>query len=413
MAVDRAPSALRRTVHLLIGGAVGLACLLVASAVYAVTAPSTDPVPAGFLLLTLVLAVGIGLLPGVRELQVTGARDLLGVPQSEVVTPEPLRWAHRWRTALWTLLHQGVGFGVGALLTFTVVAPALLVTLALGRASLDPVLPQTRPASALGWAAMTAATLGGIVLALVLVHLAGRAAAWSAPLLLGPSGEDRLAEAERALATERRWRRVSRDLHDGVGHSLSTISLQAAAARRLITGGAGADQGERTDEALATIERLAGDAVAELDRALRLLRDGEAPPGGGSLADLPDLIDRQRSLGAEVLARLPRDLDLTGLPATVEAVAARVCAEALANAGKHGGRGPVQLELRRERQGLRVLVENPLPEEPPGRPGVGGHGLAGLRETLALMGGRLEAGPHGSQWRLDAWLPAPAREGAR
>ncbi|WP_153393740.1 sensor histidine kinase [Ornithinicoccus halotolerans] len=412
MAGDRAASPLRRTVHLLIGGAVGLACLLVASAVYAVTAPSTDPVPTGFLLLALVLAVGIGLLPGVRELQVAGARDLLGVGRSAVVTPQPLRWADRWRTALWTLLHQGVGFGVGALLTFVIVAPALLVTLALGRASLDPVLPQSRPGSALGWAAVVAATVGGIALAVLLVQLAGRAAAWSAPLLLGPSGEDRLAEAERALATERRWRRVSRDLHDGVGHSLSTISLQAAAARRVITAGSGTDQRERAAAALATIEQLAGDAVAELDRALRLLRDGEAPPAAGSLADLPGLVERQRALGTEVLARLPGGHDLTGLPATVNAVAARVCAEALANAGKHGGPGPVLLEVRRERRGLRVLVENPRAEQPHRRPGVGGHGLAGLHETLGLLGGRLEAGPQGSRWRLEAWLPAPTREGA-
>src|SRR5690606_17382378 len=102
-----------------------------------------------------------------------------------------------------------------------------------------------------------------LLLALVLVLAAGAGATWSAPLLLGPTGDDRLALAERRLAEEREYRRLSRDLHDGVGHSLSAISLQAAAARRVLERSAEEASGDdgRMLRSLEAIESLAGRAA--------------------------------------------------------------------------------------------------------------------------------------------------------
>lgn len=408
----------RRTVYLLTGGAIAIAFLILASSLYAPLQPDSDADLRLFVPLTLGMMVGVGLLPGIREVQVAGAQTLLGA--EDVLVPEPMRARHRWRTALWTFLHQVVGFGCGLLVTLAVLGVSALVVLAAGRASLGvPGLSVERPDDLAGWAILVGIVVGIIAVAGTLVVAAGAAATWSAPLLLGASGQDRLLLAEQRLAREREYRRLSRDLHDGVGHSLSAISLQAAAGRRVLgQASPSSPQAERTLESLGTIEELAGRAVAELDHALGVLRRdaqdsvaearvAEARVAEAELARLDTLVTEHRSWGMDLHPEVTGDLG--GLPPVLSRTAYRICAEALANAAKHGGPGAVLLRVSSEPRELVVEVDSPLLD---GVTGEGhGRGLTGLRETVGLLGGSLDAGPVDLRWVLRVRLPRGARRG--
>src|SRR5699024_5055134 len=275
------------------------------------------------LLTVLLVAAGVGLLPGVREIQVTAARALLGV--NAPLVAETRDWAHRARSAVWTVLHAVTGLITG----FCVLGllPGAVVTFwALLEGRLDLLEPlglgETWWSALLGGLAMLAATAAGPVLAaLVAVRLA--------PRLLGPSAADRLVLAEQRLATERRHTALARELHDGIGHALSIIGIQAAAARRVA-----ATRPDRAGSALHVIEQTARDAQAELDHLLGLLRDPQAPPGRAAREDLPTLLAKHRAAGLSV------DLseDHGPVPGLVWDAVLDILAEALTNAHRHGHR---------------------------------------------------------------------------
>lgn len=423
----------RRTVYLLAGAAIALGFLILASSVYAPLQPSDAADLQVFLPLLLVPMLGVGLLPGVREVQVAGVQTLLGV--EDVVVPAPMLPRHRWRTALWTFVHQVVGLVVGLAVLGAALATATLVGLLLGVSLTVPesevVVPGSRrrvelgfvlepPTDLAGWLLVCGVVAAVLLLALVLVLAAGAGATWSAPLLLGPTGDDRLALAERRLAEEREYRRLSRDLHDGVGHSLSAISLQAAAARRVLERSAEEASGDdgRMLRSLEAIETLAGRAVGELDHALGVLRrdiggehdpvagrrpvEKQRPLDGAGLERLDALAQEHRSHGADVRLEVgPAALDV---PAVAGRTAYRVCAEALTNAARHGDReGPVTVTVTTAGAHLVVEVVNPLAS--PASRQQQGRGLRGLAEAVELVGGSFSAGPVDGRWRVEARLP--------
>lgn len=426
----RPPSAarllVRRTVFLLAGGAVAAAFIILGSALIApVQATVNVPVFIGFVVL---LMAGAGLLPGVREVQVVGAESLLGVAEGRVAVPEPMRWPHRWRTALWTLIHQVAGVITGLLLIAAGLALAGFAVLALGGDPLDiPDAPLHQPATLGKWTLAVGIVVVTVAVSVALIMALGRGAAASVPLLLGPLGEDRLRVTEQRLAQEREHVRLSRDLHDGVGHSLSAISLQAGAARRTLTRDADAARradDERVAETLRVIEDLAGRAAAELDHALAVLRHGASAAGTAGdpvrerrpvahldLAALPDLVATHRSQGMGLRAELPGREESGETPAILSRTAYRICAEALANAAKHGGPGPVELAVHVSTSGVTVRASNPT--DPAGKGGSRGHGLDGLAEQVDLLGGRLTVGPDGQYavWHLRATLPTGGGRG--
>jgi signal transduction histidine kinase len=92
------------------------------------------------------------------------------------------------------------------------------------------------------------------------------------------------------------------------------------------------------------------------------------------------------------------------LPPGVDRGAYRILQEALTNAARHGD-GSAQVELAYRPDALDVSVANPLPRARAGNAGGGGHGVIGMRERAALLGGNLEAGPHNGRFQLHAWLP--------
>src|SRR5213078_209466 len=122
------------------------------------------------------------------------------------------------------------------------------------------------PTSLTGGLLLAVACLVALALCLLVPWLLGRAATAAAPAFLGPTAGDRLQVAEARLAAEAQHTRLARELHDGIGHALTIIGLQATAARQ--------GTGRKPDEALALVETTAREAVAELDAVLALLRDG-------------------------------------------------------------------------------------------------------------------------------------------
>ncbi len=214
---------------------------------------------------------------------------------------------------------------------------------------------------------------------------------------------EQLEAAERAAAEERA--RIARELHDVISHDVSLIVLRASVERRVHDGD------DATAQALASIESTGREALTELRRMLGVLRrhGSEAPlePQPG-LAQLPDLVEQTRAAGQ------PVDLVVHGDPVPVppglDIAAYRIVQEALTNVTKHAVGAPVTATVRYGRGSLDIEVVNGAPQvEPPAPAARGGHGLAGMRERVALFGGSLEASPDGGGgFRLRASLPLAA-----
>ena len=145
---------------------------------------------------------------------------------------------------------------------------------------------------------------------------------------------------------------------------------------------------------------MARETIGEIDQLVRVLRedgDGVAPPPG--VAALDGLVARHRDAGLEV------NMTVSGarrpLPAAVDQGAYRILQEALTNATRHGG-GSADVHVAFADGGLELAVANPLRRAP----GTGhGHGIAGMRERAALLGGRLAAHAVDGRFEVRAWLP--------
>ncbi len=193
--------------------------------------------------------------------------------------------------------------------------------------------------------------------------------------------------AEAAVAEERA--RLARELHDIVSHNLSVVVLQAAGARAISEQAPGA--GSST---LEKIERSGREALIEMRRLLGVLReDGAAtslaPPPG--LAQLEALAESSRLAGLAVELKL--EGDFRDLPPAVDLSAYRIVQEALTNALKHAGPARARVHVRRDPQAVTIEVVDDGRGVGSGEPSLGGHGLIGMRERVALFGGELQAGP--------------------
>jgi signal transduction histidine kinase len=217
--------------------------------------------------------------------------------------------------------------------------------------------------------------------------------------------EAREHEAQRAAADERR--RIAREMHDVVAHSVSVMVVQAGGARRILE-----RDPERAVAAAAQIERTGREALAEMRRLLGVLHrdddehDARAPQP--TMAGVAALVERARAAG------LPVELHVEGerrsLPAGLDLAAFRVVQEGLTNALKYAEHASTDVHVR---WGARDLELEILDRGPgPARDrlgGDGGHGLVGMRERVKLYGGDLEAGRRrGGGFRIRAKLPLVA-----
>jgi signal transduction histidine kinase len=214
------------------------------------------------------------------------------------------------------------------------------------------------------------------------------------------------AERERRLAAAEERTRIARDLHDSAGHAINVILVHAGLGR-LRSG----DDSPAAREAFETIEEVARETVGEIDELVRALRDDDSAENGAAaepagLAALDSLVDRHRSAGMDVTASVHGELD--ALPGAVDAGAYRILQEALTNAVRHGA-GGARVDLTVGGDELELTVENPV--EPGGADGStgGGHGVVGMRERAAMLGGELDAGVAEGRYRVHARLPVPGR----
>jgi signal transduction histidine kinase len=206
---------------------------------------------------------------------------------------------------------------------------------------------------------------------------------------------EREAERERRLAAAEERTRIARDLHDSAGHAINVILVQAGAARLL------AEQDpERSRAALETIEDVARETLGEIDQLVRALREDETiePPLG--LAALETLASRHRSAGLVVNVR--ERGSRRPLPPGLDQAAYRILQEALTNAARHGD-GSAEVEIDFGTSSLELGVSNPT--RPDQAPGGAGHGIVGMRERAALLGGSLEVQASDGLYRIRARLP--------
>ncbi|MES9607450.1 histidine kinase [Actinomadura sp. NPDC000929] len=218
--------------------------------------------------------------------------------------------------------------------------------------------------------------------------------------------EKRHQDAE-AVLTERQ--RIARELHDVVAHHMSMIAIQAEAAPYKVE-----TVPDETRRDLAEIRATALDALTELRRILGVLRseDGADTAPQPSLERLDELVGNARGAGLRVETRL--DGDLAGLPPGVGLTAYRILQEALSNAMRHAPGSRVEVEASCEGGIVWLGVVNGPPAGGPGSvpplPG-GGHGLVGMRERAAALGGELTARPTSEGgFAVTASLPVKARE---
>jgi signal transduction histidine kinase len=225
------------------------------------------------------------------------------------------------------------------------------------------------------------------------------------------------AERERAAALAERTR-IAREIHDILAHSLGDLAIQLEVADALLT-----DGGDRTGalDRVRYAHRLAGSGLAETRRAVHALRS-DAPP-------LPDALAAM--VGAYRDGSGDASFEVTGTPRPLPAAAGlalvRAAQEALVNARRHAAGSPVTVLLDYGPERTRLTIrDGPSEAGPPrdapsgdapsgdapsgdassGAGPAGGHGLAGMRERLRLVGGSLTAGPLAEGWRVRAEVPS-------
>lgn len=221
----------------------------------------------------------------------------------------------------------------------------------------------------------------------------------TAALLIAQESEARAALVEARGA-------VAREIQDVVGHSVMAMTVQATAARRLVS-----RDPRAADEALEEVEELGRSAVQEVRRVLGMLGSSDEPaatqPQPG-IEQVQGLVDDATRSGLEVR------LEQSGLDVPVEAgiglTVYRVVEEALRNAAQHAGPARVVVQLRRRPGSVEVVVTDDGRGQPSWRvssPTATGIGMLSLTQRVESYGGSLRAGPRrGGGFVVDAVIPA-------
>jgi signal transduction histidine kinase len=210
---------------------------------------------------------------------------------------------------------------------------------------------------------------------------------------------EREAQRERRLAAAEERTRIARDLHDSAGHAINVILVHAGLGRLR------SEHDPSARETFETIEDVARQTVADIDQLVAVLRedtsesDVEPPPG---LAALATLTQRHRAAGLDVTTGVHGDR--RPLSPSVDRGAYRILQEALTNAARHGD-GSVDIDIAFGPRTLDITVTNPIRPDHPARDTRGGHGLIGMRERAALLGGSLDTTVPNGRFRVHARLP--------
>lgn len=222
---------------------------------------------------------------------------------------------------------------------------------------------------------------------------------------------DRAQEQARREVMEERTR-IARELHDVVAHSMSVVQVQASTARYRLP--------ELSPAAAAEFDAIAAaarGALVEMRHVLGVLRTedhaAELSPQRG-IADIPDLVEATRRAGADATA----EVATAGEPAAATQLAAyRIVQEALSNAVRHAPGSAVTVTVDSSPDEVRLTVRNgrsPARPAPLQRPSAtAGHGLRGMTERAASVGGEVDAGPDADGgWTVRARLPRTSSAGS-
>jgi signal transduction histidine kinase len=328
----------------------------------------------------------------------------------------PLAFAPRWPLAAWRI--SALGLLAGALLLrhdyfwpwpvpawlafvvilfFTAVAYDRLVAIGVGVISIGGlIVPAVLVAGMPDWFGLI---LAGIVL-LVLAFGDAVGGRYTAELSLAEQEALRRQDLARQVRLEERAR-IARELHDVVAHHMSVIAMQAEAAPYKIP-----DLPDAARDTFVLVRDAARDALTETRRVVGLLRSEDE---GAERLPQPGLERLEELVGGARRAGLAVDVVIVGVPrpvsAGVDLSAYRIVQESLSNAARYAPGARVRVEVRYERRALAVTVTDDGPRTTPQEPG-GGHGLVGMRERVAMLGGTLSAGPaEPGGWAVRAELP--------
>lgn len=212
---------------------------------------------------------------------------------------------------------------------------------------------------------------------------------------------DQAREALARQSVEEERRRIARDVHDMVAHTLAVTMLHMTSARMAVR----RMDPAAAEEALKIAEHHGRESLNDIRRMVRLLRadtPGETAPQPG-FAEIEELVARYREAG------LPVDLTMeiadTGDHRSVGLAVYRILQEALANASRHGT-GPATVHLRVTDDGTTLRIANPAAIRTIGRHQ--GSGVIGMQERSAAAGGTVTAGWHQGEWVVEATIPGRA-----
>ena len=263
------------------------------------------------------------------------------------------------------------------------------------------LLTSVHPQSGVSWIGDVVSTVTSFAVAAALGDAARSRRAYIAAV------EQRAIDAERTREDEARRRveeerlRIARELHDVTAHSLSIIALQAGAAEKAVR-----RDPDGAIEALRTIRVTSKDSLDELRAMLGVLRsaDEDAPLSpAGRLERLPELVRSVEQAGVHVTLAVADDLG--DVPAYVDVSAYRIVQEAITNVARHAQASTARVVVRREGDELTLEIADDGRGVKMGALGEG-HGIAGMRERVAALGGTFEAGPvAGGGFRVTARLP--------
>jgi YD repeat-containing protein len=200
--------------------------------------------------------------------------------------------------------------------------------------------------------------------------------------------------------------RIARELHDVVAHTMATINVQAGVAAHVL-----ADQPDAAAQAMAVIKAASKDGLRELRAILNVLRQAdEADP----TQPAPGVAQLDALIAGTCQAGLATSLTLTGqekpLPAAVDLAAYRIVQESLTNAIRHAGPATAAVSLTYDDAELRIEIADTGRGSQAAQSEGSGHGLIGMRERAASVGGVIEAGPsRGGGYQVTARLPLDGR----
>jgi len=234
--------------------------------------------------------------------------------------------------------------------------------------------------------------------------LLGFALAWTAGALVralfrARENQDAKRIAEAVAQAEHERSRIARDMHDVVAHSLAVVVAQANGARY-----AGRADPQIALDTLGTISQTAGSALADVRVLLAQLRHHEVEGPQPSIADVDALFAQIRRAGVNLVVDIdpaPR----SEAPAAVQLAVYRILQEALTNGLRHGDGAQVTVTMAWFPGRVQLAVSNPVAHAARHAESGDAHGIIGMRERAALVGGSLEIRDGDGTFAVRAEIP--------